>query len=485
MWPTVFSFALVLGAFLLVGLRAGAVRRKTTDDYLLAGRQVHPWLVGFAAASTNNSGFMFIGLIGATVHSGLSAMWLMVGWIVGDYLAWRSIHRRLRERSAELDARSVPGFVASGLRQSMPMVRILSAALILVFLSSYAAAQFTAGSKGLEALLGWPRTAGILIGFSLLLMYCFNGGLRASIWVNAAQSLVMIGGVMLLLAVALYQIGGLGALWSKLESLDPRYVDWRPQGLEFGFPAYMLSWIAAGAGAIGQPHLMTIVMTIDSGESVYRARRVYFVWYWLFSACCILTGLCCRVWLNDALIAGYDAEMSLPRMASELLPGALVGIVLGGLFAATLSTADTQIHCSSAALTQDLFPAWGRTYAGTRTGMLVMAVIVVLIALSEPASVFELVVLSWSCLAAAIGPILAAQTLRWRLTDGVGSAMILGGIGTALFWRYGLKLSASMYEVLPGMLAGFAIYGAARLCVPMPAAESSGPDAIPSAGDVA
>lgn len=473
MWSVVGGFALVLSAFLLVGWSANFSRKATTDDYLIAGRTVHPWLVGFAAASTNSSGFMFIGLIGATVTQGLSAMWLMVGWIVGDYLAWLVIHRRLRERSEELHARSVAGFLSTGSGNAWPLVRGLCAVLTIAFLSTYAAAQFAAGSKGLESLLGWPRSTGILIGFGLLMLYCFSGGLRASIWVNTAQSFVMIGSVLLLLGAALYQIGGGEALWSKLVALDPKYVDWRPQNLKLGFPAFMLSWIAAGAGVIGQPHLMTIAMTIDSSESMHRARRVYFVWYWIFSAGCILVGLCCRVWLNDVLNAGYDAEMALPKLASELLPGILVGVILGGLFAATLSTADTQILCSSASLTHDLFPAWGRTYAGTKSGMVVMASAVVLTALYGPKSVFELVVLSWSCLASSLGPLVAAQTLRWPLNQMVGAAMILGGLGTALVWRYGLQLSGSMYEVLPGMASGFAIYGLARLVMPIPTSAPS------------
>jgi len=468
MWSIILSFSVVLAMFLVVGLSANVRRKSTTDDYLLAGRTVHPWLVGFAAAGTNSSGFMFIGLIGATVTDGLSAMWLMVGWIIGDYLAWLVIHRRLRERSEELQAHSVSGFISAGLGTAFPVVRWLCAILTIVFLATYAAAQFAAGSKGLEALLGWPRTTGILIGFALLLLYCFRGGLRASIWVNTAQSFLMISSVMLLLGVALYRIGGMEALWSKLAALDPKYIDWRPQNLSFGFPAFMLSWVAAGAGVIGQPHLMTIAMSIDSENNMYRARRVYFVWYWIFSACCIVVGLCCRVWLNEALNAGYDAEMALPKLASELLPGVLVGVILGGLFAATLSTADTQILCASAALTQDLVPVWGRTYMGTKLGMLVMASTVVMTTLYGPQSVFELVVLSWACLAASLGPILAAQTLRWPLNNILGTAMIVSGLATALVWRYGLELSSSMYEVLPGMAAGFAVYGLARLVWPLP-----------------
>lgn len=475
MWPTILSFAFILAFFLLIGWSASFRRRDTSEDYLIASRQIHPWLVAFAAAATNSSGFMFIGLIGATVKDGLSASWLMVGWMAGDYLAWLAIHRRLRERSAKLKAQSVASFVAGGDQGGARTVRVLCAGLTFLFLGTYAAAQFTAGSKGLQVLLDWPRSAGILIGAGLLMLYCFTGGLRASIWVNTAQAFVMLGSVMMLLVTALIQIGGLGELWSQLEALDPKYVDWRPQNAHFGFIAFLAGWIAAGAGVIGQPHLMTIAMTIESGSSMYRARRVYFVWIGLFYTACILVGLCCRVLLNSSIDAGFDPEMSMPRLAGELLPAILVGVILAALFSATLSTADTQIICSSAALTQDLFPSWGRSYGGTKLGMAATATVVVLTALFETASVFELVLLSWSCLASAIGPALAVRALGWPLNNRIGSAMILGGLGAALAWRYGLRWSSSIYEGLPGMLAGFAIYGAARLAGQPP------DDPIPSA----
>lgn len=461
--PVLLGFGAVLALFVAVGLSARMRRRATTDDYLMAGRSVHPWLVGFAAASTNSSGFMFIGLIGATVRDGVSSAWLMVGWIAGDYLAWLVIHRRLRERSAELQVQSVPGFLAGSAAGGLPLVRAASALLTVVFLATYAAAQFVAGSKGLEALLGWPRSIGIIAGFAVLTLYCFSGGLRASIWVNTTQALLMIGSVALLLGTALAKTGGAGELWSRLGSLDPKYVDWRPEGLRFGFAAFLISWIAAGVGVIGQPHLMTIAMTVDHGDRMYRARRVYFLWYVLFSAGCILVGLCCRLLLNDLLAAGFDAEMALPQLARSLLPAVLVGIILGGLFAATMSTADTQIICSSAAITQELLPGWRHSYLGAKVGVLLTAGAVALTALLGPTSVFQLVVLSWSSLAAALGPLLAIQALRQPVNDAIGLTMILAGLGTALFWRYGLELSGSMYEVLPGMVAGFVLYGAARL----------------------
>src|SRR5262245_15419579 len=114
------TFLLFMLGFLGVGLFASRQRTATTDDYLVASRRIHPWLMALSAVSTNNSGFMFIGLIGATYTQGLSAMWLMVGWIAGDYLAWLAIHRRLRQRSEDVGANSVPEFLGSSADGPLP-----------------------------------------------------------------------------------------------------------------------------------------------------------------------------------------------------------------------------------------------------------------------------------------------------------------------------------------------------------------------------
>ena len=71
-----------------VGVLSMFKRVETTEDYLLASRGLNPWAVALSAVATNNSGFMFIGLIGETYQQGLSAMWVMVGWVVGDYIMW-------------------------------------------------------------------------------------------------------------------------------------------------------------------------------------------------------------------------------------------------------------------------------------------------------------------------------------------------------------------------------------------------------------
>ncbi len=161
----------------------------------------------------------------------------------------------------------------------------------------------------------------------------------------------------------------------------------------------IVGWIVAGVGVVGQPHVMVRAMAIDAAEHIPTARRVYLVWYSLFSATCITVGLLARVVLPYS--PTRDPELALPLLASELLPPLLVGLVLAGLFAATMSTADSQILSCSAALSQDLFPRWRDSYWIAKAGTLAVTLLVLIIALAGSASVFALVVLAWSALASA------------------------------------------------------------------------------------
>ena len=84
---TILTFIAFLTIFAVIGLSSVVKKKKTTEDYLLAGQDVKPWLVSFAAVATCNSGFMFIGMIGITYKVGLASIWIAIGWVFGDFVA--------------------------------------------------------------------------------------------------------------------------------------------------------------------------------------------------------------------------------------------------------------------------------------------------------------------------------------------------------------------------------------------------------------
>ncbi len=460
----VVSFVGFLLIFLGVGTISALVAKPTTADYLLAGRAVKPWLAALSAVATNNSGYMFVGMIGYTYLQGLSSIWLMVGWLMGDFLAARSIQQPLREMNKKREALSFVETIARWHGRNDKALRFIGSVVTVIFLSIYAAAQLKAGSKALHVLFGWDSAAGIVIGGVMVVAYCMAGGIRASIWTDAAQSLVMIAAMTLLCIAAVDAMGGLDAFYAGMQEIDAHYASPWPSNQAWpGLPGavlFILGWFGGGYGVIGQPQVMMRFMAVDDPNAFWRVRAYYYSWFAAFYAVTIGAGLGARLLLPAT--AGFDAELALPSLALQLLPGVAVGLIVAGLFAATMSTADSLVISCTASITRDIFPALQRRYLVAKLVTLTVTAFSVGIALYAGSSVFWLVLIAWGLLASAFAPLLTVNALGGTPSHATSLAMMLGGIATMLAWRFA-GLSSLTYEILPGLLAGFAIYGIAWL----------------------
>ena len=458
---TAWSFAAFLSVFVLIGLSSLFFNTHQSKDYYLASNTIKPWLVGLSAVATNNSGYMFIGVIGYTYTVGLSAFWVMVGWIFGDYIASHFVHRKLRATTEKTGEVSYLGVLANWNGAVLPNYQRLAALICILLLTAYAAAQLLAGSKALHVLFDWPTWAGAVCGAVLVAAYCLAGGIRASIWTDAAQSVVMISAMGILMWVAVANLGGVSATLTALKDV-PNYMDWFPEDLAFpGVPGaflFALGWFFAGLSVVGQPHVMVRFMTLSSGDDMNRARVWYYLWFTAFYLMATTVGLLSRLYLPE--VGSFDAELALPTLA-QTLPPVLVGLILAGIFAATLSTADSLILSSSAAFTHDLVPKNIERPFLIKVSTLGVCILALAWALLSAQSVFAMVVMAWSCLASAFVPMLVVLIFGGRPSQGVAIAMSCVGITTALAWRY-FDLHNMVYEGLPGIVAGVSVYWLAK-----------------------
>lgn len=455
---TLCVFLALMGLFLAIGI--ASIRRSTgtLDDYYVASRSVGPALSGLSAVATNNSGYMFIGVIGFTYTNGLSAIWLMFGWILGDFLASLFVHARLRRATGIRHEPSYVGALSRWMGQvDFTLWRRIASILALVFLGIYAAAQIKAGSKALHGVLGWDPAAGAILVAVVVLAYSAAGGIRASIWTDAAQSVVMLGAMGMLCLSAVAVRGGIGEVVEQMRGI-PGFLDGLPADLLLpGVPGLLLfvtGWLFAGLSVIGQPHVMIRFMALDDEDSLWAARSWYYGYFILFYALATAVGLLARLELPE--LAGLDPELALPTMSVALLHPGLVGVMLAGIFAATMSTADSLVLACSAILTNDL-PSRPSTRASqAKLATAATAMFALAVALSGNRSVFELVVLSWSTLACAFGPLLIIFVLGRRVDERTAIVMLLCGVGVALLWR-AVGWHGAVYEGLPGILAGTVI----------------------------
>ena len=447
----ILSFLFFMAIFAGVGMASILVKEDTTDDYLVAGRGMHPALAALSAVSTWNSGYMFIGFIGFTYMMGYSVIWLGIISTIGQVIAWAWLYKFIQQEGEERGVRSLSSLVAE--KAGAPEAK-LAAVLSVFFLCIYAAAQLTSGGKALLVMMGWSEVVGILIGFVLVVAYCYAGGIRASIWTDAAQSCVMIVGSVILCWVALGEVGGISGMHDGLESQNPALTNFLPPDLRFGFSMWMFAFLLGGLGVAGQPQVVSRVMTLGSDSDRKQAMIWFFVWQTPFILLMVIAGFASRVLFTEA---GFDAELGLPTLAMETMPAFGVGMILASIFAATMSTADSQVLACTAAITDDIKPEWRNEHKTTKLVTIVVAAFATLISIGGlyiPGgdSVFALVVLAVYGLGGIFVPLLIIRWMGYK-PDTFHSLVMMGCAFTSvILWSIlGLGGGDGIFPSLPGM----------------------------------
>ena len=448
------SFIAFLVLFLAIGLSSAVFSKGNAEDYLIAGKAVSPLLVGLSAIATNNSGFMFIGMVGYTYAEGLSSVWLMVGWILGDFVASMMAVRRIQAASRRQEICSFGDLVSRWHGQDYRALRFLTGALTISLLCVYAAAQLKAGSKATSSLLGWAPETGVWISSGIVLLYSFFGGIRASIWTDVAQSVVMVLGMGALFQVGLDAAGGIDGAVAQLAAVAPGYLSVMPQQGGFGSWLFIAGWLFGGLSVIGQPHIVTRFMSLDREANVARMRFYYYSWFTLFYGMTIAVGLLSRLVIPPS--TGFDAEVALPLMAQSLLTPWLVGLVLAAMFAATMSTADSLVLACSAALSRDLAQGGGRSLVAVKAGTVLVLASALMIALSGNQKVFSLVLDAWGLLASGFVPLVLVQANGYRPSEARCVLMVVTGIAVFTAWQR-LGLEEITYAAAPGILSGLLV----------------------------
>ena len=452
------SFLLFMGIFAGVGLASMFVKQDTTDDYLVAGRGMHPALAALSAVSTWNSGYMFIGFIGFIFIQGYSGLWIGLVSTLGQAVAWIWIYKFIQKEGSERGVRSLSSLVSK--TAGAPEAK-LAGVLSVFFLAIYAAAQLVAGGVALRTMLGWSEVLGILIGFVLVVAYCYAGGIRASIWTDAAQSCVMIVGSSILCYVAVAEVGGLSGLHGTLKDIDPGMVNLFPADLTFGVTLWIGAFFLGGLGVAGQPQVVSRVMTLKDDNDRKQAAIWFFVWQTPFIALMFIIGLACRAIFLD--LDASQAQEGLPLLAIEVLNPFLAGVILASIFAATMSTADSQVLACTAAITDDVKPEWSQEHATTKKVTIAVAIFATLIALVGQMfpgfgdSVFALVVLAVYGLGGIFVPLLLVRMMGYEPDTEHTVWMMTAAMSAVIVWSVS-GYGEDIFPSIPAMSAAFATH---------------------------
>lgn len=425
------AFTLILYLVVLVGIGIWANGRVgDSEDFHLAGRRMGPVVAALSASASSSSAWTLLGMSGAAYAWGLQAIWLIPAVVSGFFINWVFIAPRLQPASRRNQALTLVEFLGKGADpRSESNLRVLGALIILFCFTLYVASQFQAAGTAISAALPISSSLAMAVGAVIVIAYVFLGGFWAASVTDALQGLMMLAVALILPVAALIAVGGPVSLWQGLVALDDpsllRVVDQPSLLLAMVF---VTGLFGIGLGYPGQPHVVNRFMALKSVEQVRFARNVALGWAVLIYIGMVLLGWSGRV-LMPVLA---DGESVLLVLAVDLLPAVLGGLITGGVLAAIMSTADSQLLVAGSAVSHDLRRG-NISLALDRAVIIVLGLAALILALFFPATIFDRVLFAWQVLGNAFGPLLIVLLFvgpvagRYRL-----AAMLCGAMLTVL-----------------------------------------------------
>lgn len=449
--------------FMLIGLRAGRGMDTASDRFLTGGRNFRTPVIVLSAFATGNTGFMFVGAVGAGYVHGIAGLWLVLAWFTGEWVFWNLFPQRIVARSHRLECVSIPHYIATGASErGSRAVRRVAGAVVALTMVPYLVAQNVAAGKAVSLVLGSTPQQGVLLGAgvctAIALLYCLRGGLRSSMMVNAAQGAFILAVAALIASILLVDLGGPAAAVRQITAVKPDAFD--PFAVHGGLlvAVFFLGAAVASFGAmLGLPTVLMRLSVAADDRELMRAK-----WWTLganygFWGAMTLLGLLLVAAVPDIA----DPEQSLFAYARGESP-VLLGLVLCGVAALILSTVDGSILVGGSALSDDLLDAQAKSARlrerARHAGLVVFSVTCLALAvLLATSSVFEIILFGQGALAGGLGPVFMIVTLGWRTSARALIATIATGIVAAIAWAAaGMAQYAS--EALPGFASGLVMH---------------------------
>ena len=477
--PLHVTFAIYLLAMIGIGFVAWYSTRSF-DDYILGGRSLGPFVTALSAGASDMSGWLLLGLPGALYLGGLSEAWIAIGLVLGAWANWRWVAAPLRLYTERCDnALTLPDYFTQRFEDRRRLLRVLSAAIILVFFAVYCASGIVAGARLFESVFAVPYAQAIWYGAGATILYTLIGGFLAVSWTDTVQATLMIFALLLTPVFVVLGTGGVAESVALVEQVDPSKLDFLKGASVVG----VISLLAWGLGYFGQPHILARFMAAESARAIPAARRIGMTWMIACLAGAVAVGFFGVAYFaahpDQAAPVTANAERVFIELSTRLFNPWIAGILLSAILAAIMSTLSCQLLVCSSALTEDFYKGFVRRRAGQRELVWVGRLMVLLVALlaivlaRDPESrVLGLVSYAWAGFGAAFGPVVILSLVWRRMTrDGALAGMLTGAI-TVIAWKQLYAATTGLYEMVPGfVLATLAIVVVSRLGRPSPAME--------------
>ncbi len=431
---------------------------KTGDlsDYILGGRGLNPSVTALSAGASDMSGWLLLGLPGMMYSDGLVGSWIGIGLVIGAYLNWHYVAKRLRVYTHHLrDSLTIPDYLSNRFEDKKHILRVVTAIVILLFYTLYTSSGLVGGAKLFEATFHIPYSEALLIGSFVIVSYTFLGGYNAVCWTDFVQGILMMLALVITPAVVLFDVGGVSKTIEIVQSVDPTHLNI----LHGASLISILSLLAWGLGYFGQPHILVRFMSIREQNEIHVAKNIGMSWMLISLIGSLSVGFFGYAYVVANGVSLDDSEKIFITLTQLLINPWIGGFILAAILAAIMSTVDSQLLVSSSVLTEDIYHGVIRKKASEkelvwvgRITVVAIAVIAWAISTDKNSSVLDLVAYAWAGFGAAFGPLMILSLYNKNVTIvGAIMGMVVGAV-TVIVWKQLSGGIFDLFEIIPGFI---------------------------------
>lgn len=436
--------------------------------YFLGGRQMGPWVAALSAGASDMSAWVLMGLPTSVYALGLGQMWIAVGLALGYTLSWVYQAPRLRSFSIVAnDAITIPEYLTYRFLSKSRALQVVCAIVFLVAYTIYSASSIKACGTLFNTVTGSESDLAMYVAAFIIVALTFLGGFSAVCWTDFLQAILILGALMIapIFASTLVDAGNAASI--PAEYWDP-FSNWKD----------IVSGLGWGLGYFGMPHIIVRFMSLDKQSNMRKSATIAVVWT---TSIVIFAGI---VGVVGRMFLGFDESINnnslvFITMVRTIFPALLSGVLLSAVFAASMSTADSQLLAAASSFASDVYKPILRDNKASDTEMLwagrlvVVAITVISVFIAESpnaGSIMSLVANAWGVFGAAFGPAIILS-LFWKRFTYIGAlvGIIVGAVVDIAWFTYLPHLG--IYEIIPGFFASLAAAVIATLCSPAPSKE--------------
>ncbi|MDD6042727.1 MAG: sodium/proline symporter PutP [Eubacteriaceae bacterium] len=489
---------MTIGAYLIFMIAVGFYftrKNNNVSDFYLGGRQLGPFVTAMSAEASDMSSWLLMGLPGVAYLTGIcDAAWTAIGLAIGTYINWLVIAKRVRVYTSRTNAITLPDFFSKRYKDDKNLLNLIAAVIIIIFFIPYTASGFAACGKLFSSLFGVDYVGAMVISAVVIVAYTALGGFFAASTTDFIQSIIMTVALVVVLGYGVTSAGGFDTVMANAKelsgylSLNAMHDFSTDSSVEYGLIS-KISTLAWGLGYFGMPHVLLRFMAIEDKEKLKMSRRIATVWVVISLSVAIFIGIV-GYGMTQAgafeFLEGSSAETVIVVIAKLIsacgpLAAIVAGLILAGILAATMSTADSQLLAASSSVAQNILRDFFKINISEKGSMIVarlaviaISVVAVFLATNPDSSVFEIVSFAWAGFGATFGPLVICA-LFWKRSNKQGAmAGLIAGAVTIFVWKYAVRPmggALNIYELLPAFILALVVNIAVSLMTAPPSEE--------------